>query len=135
MQEDTYEALRRTWEGQTAYSEEFDAVVTVQKVHDPLDPEDDDEPVAVDVWTPDNRLETTDLDGLRGNAVERVHLDADMSAQTAHELLGVLEAGIEAVEAETGERAERPRQVRKAIHDQHKRIDNSLTTRQVVGDE
>lgn len=121
--------LRQTWEGQMAYSEEFQAVVGIEKVLDPLEDDGPDDPVAVDLCMPDGRQETTDLAGLRGNAVAGVSLDVDADAWEARELLDVLTAGIEAVEEGRDEPAEYARRVRTAVRDQHQRIDNSLTTR------
>lgn len=119
MREDNYAALRRVWEGQTAYSTEFDAVVTVQKVHDPLDTDVEEDPVAIDVWTPDGRLETTSLGTIRGNRVDAVPLDCQLCAQSAHEVLTVLDAGIDAVEADSDDRADRARQLRSVIRELH----------------
>lgn len=124
------EAVKETrdaWQGEAAYSEELDRIVTVTTVYDPHadDVLDDLQPVEVELG--DDHQHVTSLDTL--TAVEGVSLDVDADAGEARELLDVLTAGIEAVEDDGDESAEYARRVRKAIRDGHKRLDNSLTTR------
>lgn len=91
------ETVRDAWEGTAAYSEEFDAVVTVETVHDPHGDEvlDDVQPVDIAV---DGRTETTSLATLW--PVTDVTVTVTLDASEAYEVSRVLAQGLSAMGAE-----------------------------------
>lgn len=139
---DEVQRLQRVWNGQAAYSEEFHEVVTVIDVHEPLCREVAAGIVPIEIKRQNGDVETTQLNTVEGNAVEGASVAIDADPAEARELIAVLEAGISAVEGddvdeeiapatEIGdvERAAYARALRQAVRDQHKRINNALTTR------
>lgn len=106
------------WEGKTARLSDG-SVVTVVKVHTPTPAEVLDGVVPVDVEHPGGRRETVGAGDLAPAAPAAV--DVGASARQAAELLSVLDAGIEAVEADRDGRAAFARSLRESVADQHRR--------------
>lgn len=103
------------WTGQTVYHTGM-GVGTVKKVHRQLPEEiiEDTHPIDVEFEHATETLGISDV-----AKVEDVQLNLDMNAENARELLEVLDAGIEAVEDDSGTKQYIGRAVRKMVYKQH----------------